>query len=92
MVLVPYIDYHINNYIGSSNIGDSDNSNISKGGIDNRNCSYSLCLFLQVTKVLFLVLIIFMENLVMVLYIVGVLRVVVTVKVVMVPAVVDDKK
>ena len=43
MVLVPYIKYHINSNIGSSNIGDSDNSNISKGGIDNRNCSYSLC-------------------------------------------------
>ena len=43
MVLVPFIKYHINNDIGSSNIGDSDNSNISKGGIDNRNGSYSLC-------------------------------------------------
>ena len=43
MVLVPYIKYNINIDIGSSNIGDSDNSNISKGVIDNRNCSYSLC-------------------------------------------------
>ena len=43
MVLVPYIKYHINNDIGSSNIGDSDKSNKCKGGIANRNCSYSLC-------------------------------------------------
>ena len=40
--MVPYFKYHINNNIGSSNIGYSENSNISKVGIDNRNCSYSL--------------------------------------------------
>ena len=60
MVLVPYIKYHINNDIGSSNIGDSDNSNISKGGIDNRNCSYSLCL-LMIIIILDLIIVLTVE-------------------------------